>query len=448
MIKLNAVLVALALTLPSVLAQSPIYGQCGGIGWTGPTTCATGSVCTFGNPYYSQCLPGVGTTTSPPTSTVSSTSSTASTSTVSTPPPVVTGFVTTNGQKFELNGEEYTLVGSNNYWVGLMNFSPAEMSSAFADMAGAGATTSRTWGFDEVTTDPGIAYYQIWDGATPTINTGANGLENFDNVVAAAKANGIRLIVTLTNNWNNYGGSDVYVDQILGANQFHDYFYSNAQVIAAYKNYVETFVKRYLDEPTILAWELINEPRCAGSTSTASPNCTTETITNWASELSAFIKSIDSNHLVSVGDEGFFNFPNNPNFLYTGDMGVDNVALTTIDTIDFGTFHMYPFDWAQTTDPLGFGDDWIANHTVLVQQALNKPVILEEFGVIESQLDQVTAYTEWYNDVIKDGLTGDLIWQAGSTDVENANDGYMVFPGTSVYTLLTEHAAALKARNA
>ncbi|KAG9005393.1 hypothetical protein FRB95_004676 [Tulasnella sp. JGI-2019a] len=33
------------------------YGQCGGIGWTGPTVCASPYVCTYGNAYYSQCLP-------------------------------------------------------------------------------------------------------------------------------------------------------------------------------------------------------------------------------------------------------------------------------------------------------------------------------------------------------------------------------------------------------
>lgn len=37
-------------------------------------------------------------------------------------------------------------------------------------------------------------------------------------------------------------------------------------VQAAYKNYVSVFVGRYVDEPGILAWELANEPRCAGYT--------------------------------------------------------------------------------------------------------------------------------------------------------------------------------------
>ncbi|KAJ7155737.1 beta-glucosidase [Mycena filopes] len=54
---------------------------------TGPTTCSEG-VCTFSNPFYSQCLPGTNTATSvpPPSSTTTSTVSTASTSstTVST----------------------------------------------------------------------------------------------------------------------------------------------------------------------------------------------------------------------------------------------------------------------------------------------------------------------------------------------------------------------------
>jgi len=111
-----------------------------------------------------------------------------------------------------------------------------------------------------------------------------------------------------------------------------------------------------------------------------------------------------------------------------------------------GEIYALQFSWGQTADPVGFGDTWITNHTVLVQKALNKPVILEEFGVTQAQFDQVTAYSKWYSDVVTDGLAGDLIWQAGSTSVTNANDGLMVFPGTSVYTLVTQQAVALKKR--
>lgn len=37
-------------------AGAALYGQCGGIGWAGPKTCATGR-CVANGDYYSQCVP-------------------------------------------------------------------------------------------------------------------------------------------------------------------------------------------------------------------------------------------------------------------------------------------------------------------------------------------------------------------------------------------------------
>ncbi|KAH6655193.1 glycoside hydrolase family 6 protein [Truncatella angustata] len=91
-----------------------LYGQCGGIGWSGATCCSSG-VCTIGNDYYSQCLPGSATTTSAGTSAgttsrtststavsststkVSSTSTKASTTTTA---PVGSGTATWSGNPF------------------------------------------------------------------------------------------------------------------------------------------------------------------------------------------------------------------------------------------------------------------------------------------------------------------------------------------------------------
>ncbi|KAI0063290.1 hypothetical protein BV25DRAFT_412292 [Artomyces pyxidatus] len=38
-------------------AAQTMYGQCGGNGWAGPTTCVSGSTCKVSSQYYSQCLP-------------------------------------------------------------------------------------------------------------------------------------------------------------------------------------------------------------------------------------------------------------------------------------------------------------------------------------------------------------------------------------------------------
>lgn len=47
-----------ALLVGAAQAQSGAWGQCGGNGWTGPTTCISGYTCTYSNDWYSQCLPG------------------------------------------------------------------------------------------------------------------------------------------------------------------------------------------------------------------------------------------------------------------------------------------------------------------------------------------------------------------------------------------------------
>lgn len=77
-------LVALTMFAAGVLAQSGAYGQCGGTGWTGATTCVSGYVCTYSSEYYSQCLPGTATTSAASTTLATSTtpgvSSTAKTS--------------------------------------------------------------------------------------------------------------------------------------------------------------------------------------------------------------------------------------------------------------------------------------------------------------------------------------------------------------------------------
>ncbi|EJF63845.1 endoglucanase [Dichomitus squalens LYAD-421 SS1] len=84
MSKFAALLAAVTLAV-TVRAQSaaPVWGQCGGTGWTGATTCESGSVCTVLNSSYSQCVPGAATTAVSPSTT---SSAPAPTSTCQIPP--------------------------------------------------------------------------------------------------------------------------------------------------------------------------------------------------------------------------------------------------------------------------------------------------------------------------------------------------------------------------
>jgi len=71
MFKASVVAAFIVYAASGVLAQQPVYAQCGGKGWNGGTTCASGSTCVVSNEYYSQCLPGSAapTTTRPTTTT-------------------------------------------------------------------------------------------------------------------------------------------------------------------------------------------------------------------------------------------------------------------------------------------------------------------------------------------------------------------------------------------
>ncbi|KAF7175427.1 hypothetical protein CNMCM7691_008528 [Aspergillus felis] len=110
----------LTLALP-VLGQQSLYGQCGGIGWNGPTQCAAGACCSYQNAYYSQCLPGnctptmtttLVTTTTTSTTTISSASSTGLSQGCGKSPTLSSGTYTTT-----VNGvqRQYILTLPPNY---------------------------------------------------------------------------------------------------------------------------------------------------------------------------------------------------------------------------------------------------------------------------------------------------------------------------------------------
>ncbi|APA06164.1 hypothetical protein sscle_01g009340 [Sclerotinia sclerotiorum 1980 UF-70] len=82
----------IAVGMQEVYAQQSAWGQCGGTGWAGATTCVSGYVCTYSNSYYSQCLPGTASS-----STGIATSGTATSGTASSGTPTTTVPATTTG---------------------------------------------------------------------------------------------------------------------------------------------------------------------------------------------------------------------------------------------------------------------------------------------------------------------------------------------------------------
>lgn len=106
---------------------------------------------------------------------------------------------------------------------------------------------------------PGDNYFEEWNGNQSTINYGPTGLQVLDSAVQKAEGQGIKYIMCLTNNWNDYGGMPTYVNNMVGNGASQTNFYNNPIVITQFKKYVAAIVSRYSNSSAIFAWELANE---------------------------------------------------------------------------------------------------------------------------------------------------------------------------------------------
>ncbi|HEU6439353.1 MAG TPA: cellulase family glycosylhydrolase [Terriglobales bacterium] len=320
-------------------------------------------------------------------------------------------FVKRDGSDLTLNGKQFDFVGTNNYY--LMYSSHLMVDSVLNTAAANGFNVMRTWGWLDQTPKNGIVF-QTFDGTSITYNDTATGLANLDYTVAQAGKLGIKLVIPFTGNWSDFGGIDQYVKWAGGS--FHDDFYTNATIKTWYKawishllNHVNTITGvAYKNDPTIMTWELANEPRCSGGSSTypQSANCTTATITGWAAEMSAYIKSLDKKHLVSSGSEGFLVVPGSTEYERSGASGVDELAISKLPTIDVMSYHLYPDGgWSKT---VAWGTTWITDHTKLAKK-IGKPSMLGEFG-LKDQVARNVTYKTWTDAVRNSGGNGALFW--------------------------------------
>ncbi|OMO64151.1 Glycoside hydrolase, family 5 [Corchorus capsularis] len=299
-------------------------------------------------------------------------------------------FVETRGTTFVKNGRPFYLNGFNAYWMMVFasdNSTRSKVTDAFKEASKYGMNVARTWAFND-----GQDYKPL------QISPGSYNEETFkglDFVVAEAKKYGIQLILSLVNNFKDYGGKDKYVEwaKQQGENvNNEDDFFTNCLARRFYKNHVRKVLTRvntitgvaYKDDPTIFAWELMNEPRC----------------------------------------------PSDPSGTHL-----------QIPQVDFSTIHLYPETWLPSNDvsetsQLAFAEKWIQAHIQDSNSIVKKPLVIGEFGrsskYPEYSLEKRNQYFQKiYNDIYNSARTGGsfaggLFWQLLSPDMENMGDGYQV----------------------
>jgi len=226
-----------------------------------------------------------------------------------------TGFVETNGSQFELNGETFYFSSSNQYY--LFYKTQNMTDEVFSDAGSLGLNVFRTWGACDGIWKEGYCFQP-----SPGVYD-ENTFKKMDYIIYKANQSNIRLIIPLIDNWDHFGGMDKYVEWSPTAST-HDHFYTDSYCRQWYKNYVNYFLNRvnsitgvaYKDDPTIIVWELANEPRCQSDS-------TGDTLQAWIDEMAAYIKDIDTNHLVSTGEEGWYKREGATDWKYNGSQGTD-----------------------------------------------------------------------------------------------------------------------------
>lgn len=377
-------------------------------------------------------------------------------------------FVTVRNGQFFVDGQPMRFGGTNTYYFNVG--SHYMIDTALDDAAAMSLDVVRTWAFAD---GSGNGYTALQP--EPFVYD-EDAFDSLDYTIYKAGQLGLRLVLALVNNWPNYGGMAQYVTWFLGlpddsytTGVNHDKFYTTAAIQDCYQAYVRYVTGRfnrytglrYSEDPTIMTFELANEPRSRSDK-------TGDALLAWITQMSAYVKRLAPQQLVTTGDEGFYGDPNNPDYPYSnyeGDRWKDFLALPAID---YGTVHLYPQGWGENpaakpgTDPVVWGTTWIENH-ISDGAALGKPVVLEEYGLsidasqgVPDEAARDTGYQTWTNTVLNSGGAGDQFWLLTSR-VDDGSfypdyDGYRIVwendPGNTTNNaaqLLSAHAQAMTA---
>ena len=187
----------------------------------------------------------------------------------------------------------------------------------------------------------------------------------------------------------------------------------------------------YNQHPAIFSWELANEPRPMLKRYW-SP------YVNWIQQTAAYIHSIDSNHLITIGQEGLISLFNDSQKFQ---------EIHNLPYIDYATIHIWPKTWnwyngdseASVTDTtLKKTAHYIKKHAQICRQ-INKPLIIEEFGLHrdgnafnpESNVYNRNAYYRFiFNNIERYELAGFNFW-GGIALPENVNENGFMQPGNA-----------------
>ncbi|MDX6529660.1 MAG: mannan endo,4-beta-mannosidase [Blastocatellia bacterium] len=329
-------------------------------------------------------------------------------------------FVQTDGPRLVIDRKPFRFVGAN---VAVMyrDDDRARMPETLQQAARIGIKVVRVWASGEggpKDVRP-IADLSDWPRthsfrATPD-KWNEEELVFLDRVLVEAARNGLRVQLCLANWWRDTGGVTQYLRWagVEGAdddnypfginNEKAMLFYSNEIARRLYRQHLAKIATRrntvsgvmYRDDPTIFGYELMNEAQCLTGRWAERRA--------WMSEMSAYLKTLDPDHLIAAGEWGYRSAAERREWL------LDH-ALPNIDICDV---HNYPRDDTDSfvDSPKALGE--FIDNRVAAAFSIKKPLVLGEFGMSSDGykgFTQVDWYRGYFEGAARAGASGAMFW--------------------------------------
>jgi len=323
-------------------------------------------------------------------------------------------FLYADGTSLRAGSENFIVKGVNDY--DLAYKSNQQIDATLKNLSGIGVNTIRFWLFGDGNSDG-------FQPQTGVMNE--TRFESADYLIADAANYDIRLIPVLVNNWTDYGGEQQYLIWTGKNPGNQDQFYTDPETIALFENYINHVIPRkntitgvsYDNDPTIMAWEIVNEPRFS--------NADSQAFVNWFSAVAGYIRQDDPNHMITLETD-------TTSVGQNGSLDVSDYCSRLL--VNLCSAHLYLYNNNRAIYPnLNTVNENVQRY-IQIADADNKPFILGEVGVSKNTPSFGQTPLTMLKDIMdNNGSSGALIWNW--SDVPDASYGFSPKGTNGVYTL-------------